>query len=119
MVFAQLSYIFNSVAHMVDWILINSHDVHNLLHYLDDFITASPPNTDEYAINLNMSVTVWKSLGLPLHPDECLAPSSVLVVLGIELDSNDQVAGLSADKFLALQELIASWRSCHWCTCKQ
>lgn len=50
---------------MVDWILINSHDVHDLLH-LDDFITASPPNSDQFACNLNMSVTICKSLGLPM-----------------------------------------------------
>ena len=65
---------------MVEWILTNSHNVRDLLHYLADFITASPPNSDEYAFNLNMSVTVCKSLGLPLHPDECLVPSLVLVV---------------------------------------
>ena len=39
--------------------------------------------------------------------------SLVLVVLSIELDSNDQLMRLSADRFLVLQELIASWRSCH------
>ena len=38
--------IFNSVADMVEWILINSYDVPNLLHYLDNFITAGPPNSD-------------------------------------------------------------------------
>ena len=59
------------------------------------------------------------SLGLPLHPDKCLGPSSVLVVLGIELDSNEQVARLPADKFVALQQLITSWLSCHWCTKNQ
>ena len=37
--------------------------------------------------------------------------SLVLVVLSIELDSNDQLVRLSADRFLVLQELIASWRS--------
>ena len=110
---------FNLVAHVVEWVLINSCDVHNLLHYLDDFITASPPNSDQFACNLNMSVTVCKSLGLPLHPDECLAPSLVLLVLSTEFDSNDQLVRLSADKFLALQELIASWRFCHWCISKQ
>lgn len=112
-------HIFNSVADMVEWILINSHDVPALLHYLDDFITAGPPNSAQCALNLNTSVTVCKSLGLPLHPDKCIGPSPVLVVLGIELDSNDQVARLPADKFVALQELIASWCSRRWCTRKQ
>lgn len=36
-------YLFNSVADMVEWILIHSHQVLDLLHYLDDFITVGPP----------------------------------------------------------------------------
>ena len=35
-------FIFNSVADMVKWILVNLHQVPDLLHYLDDFITAGP-----------------------------------------------------------------------------
>lgn len=38
------------------------------------------------------------------------------MVLGIELDSVAQVARLPADKLLALQELLESWRSHRWCT---
>ena len=110
---------FNSVADMVEWILIHSHNVPDLLHYLDDFITAGPPNSDQCARNLNTSVTVCHSLGLPRHSDKCLGPSSVLVVLGIELDSNEQVARLPADKFVALQQVITSWLSCRWCTRNQ
>ena len=34
-------YIFNSVADMVEWILLNTHNVSDLLHYLDDFISGS------------------------------------------------------------------------------
>ena len=33
-------FIFNSIADMVEWIL-----VHSFLHYLDDFITAGPPQS--------------------------------------------------------------------------
>ena len=37
-------YIFNSVADMVEWILVHSYEVSDFLHYLDDFITAGPPS---------------------------------------------------------------------------
>ena len=36
-------------------------------------------------------------------------------VLGIELDSVNQVARLLEDKLLALRELIHSWMPRHWC----
>ena len=40
-----------------------------------------------------------------------MGPSTVLVVLGIELDSVSQVARLHAEKLLALKELITKKRS--------
>ena len=95
-------YIFNSVADMVEWILLNPHNLSALLHYLDDFITAGPPDTNQCAENLATSIAVCRSLGLPLHPDKCIGPSTRLVVLGIELDSVAQVARLPPDKLSAL-----------------
>jgi len=35
-------FIFNSIADMVEWILINNYQVSDLVHYLDDFITSCP-----------------------------------------------------------------------------
>ena len=57
-------YIFNSVADMVEWILVHSYEVSDLLHYLDDFITAST----KCARNLSTALAVCDQLGLPLHP---------------------------------------------------
>ena len=101
---------------MVEWILLNTHNVSDLLHYLDDFITAGPPATNQRAENLAISMAVCSSLGLPLHPDKCIGPSTRLVVLGIELDSMAQVARFPLDKLCAIQELIQSWRDRRWCT---
>ena len=80
-------YIFNSVANMVEWILVNSHGVSDLLHYSDDFITAGPPHSNQCALNLSTALSVCKKLGLPLHPNKCVGPLTSLTVLGIELDS--------------------------------
>ena len=38
-------FIFNSVADMVEWILRHVHNVSDLMHYLDNFITAGPPES--------------------------------------------------------------------------
>ena len=36
-------YIFNCVADMVKWIILNKYSVADLMHYLDDFLTVGPP----------------------------------------------------------------------------
>ena len=38
----SVPFIFNSIADMVEWILMHSHHIPELLQYLDDFIMAGP-----------------------------------------------------------------------------
>ena len=112
-------YIFNSIADMVEWIIINRYNVADLMHYLDDFLTAGPARSNQCANNLQTALAVCRSLGLPLHPGKCVGPLTCLTVLGIELDSVQQVARLPADKLVALKELIQLWRNKRWCTRRQ
>ena len=108
-------FIFNSVADMVEWILLHKHCLSDLLHYLDDFIAASPAQSFQWASNLNIAVSVSHRLGLPLHANKCVGPATSMTILGIELDSVNQVAHLPEDKLLALREIIHSWMPSHWC----
>ena len=59
-------FIFNSVADMAEQILLHEHRLSDLLHYLDDFITAGLPQLSQCACNLNTAVSVCLRLGLPL-----------------------------------------------------
>jgi len=109
-------FIFDSIATMVEWILAsNNYQVSDLVHYLDDFITAGPADTDVCARNLSIALQVCTSLGIPLHPGKCVGPSTNLVVLGIELDSVNQIARLPHDKLSKLLQLIRTWVTRQWC----
>ena len=102
-------HIFNSLAEIIEWVLVNNYQVLDLLHYLDDFIAAGPPDSPQYALNLRTALRVCESLGSPLH-------SPVMTALGIELDSVEQVARLPDDKLLAIQDMVHSWLPRKWCT---
>lgn len=109
-------YIFNSVATLVEWILINNYSISDLEHYLDDFILVGPPSSSSCAQDLALALIVCKRLGLPLHPDKCEGPSTSLTILGIRLDTNNQTASLPENKFAATKALIESWvdrRTCN------
>ena len=108
-------YIFNSIPDLVEWILMNNHQIPDLLHYLDDFLNAGPPDSPQCTHNLTVALAVCDRLGLPLHPGKCVVPSSVLTVLGIELDSDLQMACLPEDKLQAHQGLIHPWLPRKWC----
>ena len=99
---------------MVEWILLHKHRLSDLLHYLDDFITAGPPQSSQCAYNLNTAVCFCHRLGLPLHANKCVGPATSMTILGIELDSVNQVPRLPEDKLLPLRELIHSWMPRRW-----
>lgn len=94
---------------MVEWILVHSYHIPALFHYLDDFILAGPLDSPLCGHQLSTFLAVCRQLGLLLHPGKCVGPATVLIVLGIELDSVNQVARLPAKRLSDLQDLIRSW----------
>ena len=60
-------------------------------------MTVGPPESCQCAHNLSTAIAVCKHLCLPLHPGKCAGPSTVLVVLGIELHYVSQVARIPAE----------------------
>ena len=101
--------IFNSVADVVEWRLVNNYGIDDLLRYLDDFILAAQANSSICASNLLVSVSVVATLGLPLHSQKCLGPASYMVILGNELDTTAKIARLPSDKFSSIQDLLSQW----------
>jgi hypothetical protein len=108
-------FIFDSVADLVEWILKHNYSLRYLHHYLDDYITLGPAHSQECARNVNIARAVFTRLGFPLHPSKCVGPTTVLVFLGIELDSIAQLARLPDAKFQATIQLIREWELRRWC----
>ena len=109
-------YIFNSVAEVVEWILQNNYSIKFILHYLDDFLTIAPGDTSECANNVTAARLVFSRLGLPLHPTKCEGPTTLLVFLGIELDSVSQTARLPQEKLAETRRLLNKWAGKRWCS---
>ena len=61
---------------------------------------------------------IFAQLSLPLHPSKCEGPATILVFLGIELDSVLQIACLPQEKFTSTLHLLHSWATKSWCTRK-
>ena len=80
-------YIFSSVADLAEWVLKKQYDVNFLLHYLDEFHTLGPPNSQTCQRNLHTCIQQFQDWGIPLHPEKLEGPSTLLTVLSIELHS--------------------------------
>ena len=112
-------HIFSSVADLAEWDLKKQYDVCFLLHYLDDFRTLGPPNSQTCQRNLDTYIQQFQDLGIPLHPDKLEGPSTLLTVLGIELDSLLLQARLPQDKIDRIHTLLVSWSQKRHCTRKE
>ena len=104
-------FIFNSIAEMVEWILKSNYLIKYLLHYLDDFLSLAPAGSSECADSVVIARSVFSRLGLPLHPSKCEGPTTVLIFLGVELNSITQTARLPHEKLVATLQLLREWAS--------
>ena len=111
--------IFNSLADLFHWILTHNYNVLDLLHYLDDYFTLGPPNSDTCATRLQAIEHASSLIGIPLSPDKCVGPTTCLVFLGIELDSLRMTARLPEDKRAELIKILYEWASKRWCKLKE
>ena len=53
---------------------------------------------------------IFKKLGVPFALAKCEGPATVLIFLGIKIDTMKHKLRLPAEKLTQLQETIAAWR---------
>lgn len=102
--------LFNVLADLLEWIL-RHHGVSFLLHYLDDYLTMGPPQTQICQHNLRLLTEVCTMLGIPLALEKVEGPSTILEFLGILLDTERMEARLPAEKLTRIQATIQEWLS--------
>ena len=98
----------NILADLLEWILLHL-GVSVLLHYLDDYLTMGPPNTQICNQNLRLLIEVCTMLGIPLALEKVEGPSTILEFLGILLDTMRMEARLPAEKLIRIQATIQEW----------
>ena len=83
----------------------NNCHIRELLYLLDDFLSIDPPGND--GIQTMCSLThLFRVLNIPIHPDKTLGPDSVMVFLGITLDSNKMQASLPREKIDRIMDIL-------------
>ena len=100
--------LFNLLADLLEWILKHL-DVTYLLHYLDDVLTISSPDTSECHHNLQLLIEVCRMLGIPLAIEKVVGPLTVLEFLGILLNTIQMEARLPEEKLARIQATIREW----------
>ena len=96
---------FDAVASAIEWIMQHQFSIHQLLHYLDNFLCVSSGGG---VANQQQSILLraFVYLGVPLAPTKGEGPLSCLTFLGITLDCIRLEARLPVDKLVEIRSLL-------------
>ena len=80
----------------------------SLLHYLDDFFTASAPASQECSNSLSAMLSLCQKINAPVKPSKIEGPTTHLIFLGILIDTSTMTASITEER---KQDLISSLQS--------
>ena len=106
--------IFTAVADALEWVVLQ-RGVTWVAHYLDDFITMGPASSEVCGQNLEQILATCGELGVPLAADKMEGPSPCLTFLGIEMDTEEGVLRLPAEKLVRVRDALARWSTRRTC----
>ena len=109
-------YIFNQVTEVLQRIRRDQFSVHDLIHLLDDHLTAGPPASSACQQRLDIILATCYYPRVPIAPEKPVLPSTLLTFLGIELDSMHWEARLFDEKLTELRSLLDAFTACNSCT---
>ena len=95
-------------------LLEHNYGVEHLLHYLDDFFTAGPANSDACEQSLNAMLTLCKTLNVPIKPSKVEDLATSLTFLGIHL--NTMEASITPERKQSLLQELSALHSHNKCT---
>lgn len=83
--------------------------VHDVFHYLDDFVVLGAPGTVKCCSALGKLKSRCSDLGIPLAAHKCEGPSTCVTFLGIVIDTAADELRLPAEKLEYLRGLLSDW----------
>lgn len=106
--------LFTALADALEWVL-RQHGINQVFHYIDDFILAGKPASNECSEHLARTLQIFTKLGIPVEPSKLEGPATCITILGIEVDTIKQELRLPEDKLARLRDLTHSWRGQKCC----
>ena len=100
--------IFTALADMLEW-CAKDQGVSHLYHYLDDYIMMGRVETEEYNVNAATLVATCNRLGVPIAPDKCADPTTMLTYLGIKVDTVQMQLCFPEEKLERVWATVAEW----------
>ena len=100
--------LFSALSDGFMWAL-HQKGMQHALHYLDDFLILGQANTQTCQESLAIALSLCDQVGLPVAPEKTEGPTTKLIFLGIELDTQSMQLRLPPEKRMRLLAAMAHW----------
>ena len=90
---------------------MNKYGVRHLLHYLDDFLTAGPPDSPICSYNLNSMLSLCERINAPIKSSKIEGSDTSITFLGIHLDTIAMEASITPER---KEALLAELNQLYW-----
>ena len=111
--------IFNEFASLVRWIIIHHYNIHNIVNYSDDFFAVLAKQLHLAKSQLQTIIGAFHDLEIPLATDKIEGPSTILIYLGIIINSLKMTIEVPDEKLIDANTLLRKWKKRRTCTKRQ
>jgi hypothetical protein len=88
---------------------VNQYKAGGMSHIVDDFLFVEPANSSRQCFHdLHNFLHLWQRLGVPIKDSKTVLPTKVIIIHGIEVDSEEMECGLSQDKIVKINTVLIS-----------
>ena len=102
---------FETFSTFLEWVIRQDSGSDLIVHYMDDFLFVAG-NGEERSQSLSCQMlverfeSICKKFGVPLAADKAAGPATVLVFLGLEIDTVNQTVSIPEDKLKSVIEKV-------------
>ena len=90
------------------WIMVNKYKAGGMSHIIDDFLFVGPANSSQRFHDLQNFLHLCQRLGVPIKDSKTVLPSKVIIIHGIEVNSEKMECRLLQDKIFKLNTALIS-----------
>lgn len=97
---------FEKFATFLEWTIKCKSGLNSAVHYLDDFLFAGPKNTSDCKKLMQTFRSLCQDIGVPLAEEKTVGPTSCLVFLGLEINTDEMNVKIPPDKIVKTLETL-------------
>eukprot|EP00111_Clytia_hemisphaerica_P003593 TCONS_00010247-protein len=101
--------IFTRFSDVLEWIFLQKGPVKHMQHSLDDFLVLGLSQSNDCQKGLENSLGLCQELGVPIEHRKTIYPTTRLVFLGMEIDTEKMEMRIPEEKLDKIRQLLDQW----------